>query len=81
MKVTLVFTANDAHVTVSANVGVPADNVTFPVVFPLYVSVPVPLIFKSNAVYVPLLDNVILFIFNVLAVVVKDVVPKSNELK
>ena len=68
------FTVNVVHVA-SIIVRVPASNVTAPVDFPLYVKVPVPCIFKINAVYVPLDDNVILFTFNVDAACVNEVVP------
>ena len=58
-------TVNVVHASVPEIVGVPANNVTAAVVFPLYVSVPVPRILKINAVYVPVLDNVNAFKFNV----------------
>ena len=43
-------TLTPLHVIVSANVGDPANNVTPAVVFPLYVNVPEPTMFKINEV-------------------------------
>ena len=49
-------------------------------VFALVVIVPVPTIVAVNAVYVPLLDNVNPFKFNVVVPGLNEVVPKSNVL-
>jgi len=73
-------TVNVVQLAVPATVVVPANNVTAAVVFPLYVSVPEPTTFKINAVYVPVLDNVRLFTFNVDAARVNEVVPKFSVL-
>ena len=69
------FTVNVVHVTVPDTVSVPANNVIAAVVFELPVRVPVPCMFKINAVYVPVDDSVIEFTFSVDAACVNEVVP------